>query len=86
MVGTEKPLFFCVLFRKRKSDFAVLASDEFNLEPLCGARPAQGHPRGSAPYPLAWELSKNHCTAIKLAALLNTPCASSSGSNLAGMQ
>src|SRR5699024_5145222 len=30
--GTEKPLFFCVLFRKRKSDFAVLIADAVRLE------------------------------------------------------
>src|SRR5699024_985826 len=32
VVGTEKPLFLLRALPQKKSDFAVLASDEFNLE------------------------------------------------------
>src|SRR5699024_2967231 len=34
VVGTEKPLFLLRALPQKKSDFAVLASDEFNLEPV----------------------------------------------------
>src|SRR5699024_7760675 len=32
VVGTAKSLFFCVFFRNRKSDFAVLIADAVRLE------------------------------------------------------
>src|SRR5699024_2743720 len=40
--GTEKSLFFCVLFRKRKSDFSVLIADAVRLEPVEWHHPVLG--------------------------------------------
>src|SRR5699024_9913266 len=34
VVGTEKPLFLLRALPQKKSDFAVLIADEFNLEPV----------------------------------------------------
>ena len=41
MVGTEKPLFLLRALPQKKSDFAVLASDDSNLEPV------EWHPPGA---------------------------------------
>jgi len=53
MVGTEKPLFFCVLFRKRKSDFAVLIANAVHLE-LVEWCPSAREPTYAVPRPTPW--------------------------------